>query len=268
MPGGCVCNHFDPRSFRHCCPGPVSSGNTEGMRDGLLLCELHAHTTWSDGDLTLSELVDLYGEAGFDVLCITDHTVRLDDPIPRAVDSWAWPAYGAAISAERERALREYGLIVIQGLELTDNQDNLDLSAHALALGIDTHISMERGLVPALEAAQEQGAAVIAAHPYAGHDATPLRATRRFWQDRATLDGLIHRYELFNRREVFSWVAEEELPPVATGDFHRSEHLWSWKTLLPCDRDPEAVIAHLRSRDRVFLMPLAVGQTARLPVAA
>jgi hypothetical protein len=26
-----------------------------------LLCELHAHTTWSDGDLSLRELVDLYG---------------------------------------------------------------------------------------------------------------------------------------------------------------------------------------------------------------
>ena len=32
-----------------------------------LLCELHAHTTWSDGLLSLRELVDLYGETGFDV---------------------------------------------------------------------------------------------------------------------------------------------------------------------------------------------------------
>jgi hypothetical protein len=33
---------------------------------GLLLCELHDHTTWSDGYLTLRDLVDMYGEAGFD----------------------------------------------------------------------------------------------------------------------------------------------------------------------------------------------------------
>jgi histidinol phosphatase-like PHP family hydrolase len=38
-----------------------------------LLCELHAHTTWSDGALAPAELVDLYGRAGFDVLAITDH---------------------------------------------------------------------------------------------------------------------------------------------------------------------------------------------------
>jgi len=45
-----------------------------------LLCELHAHTTWSDGELALPELVDLYGRNGFDVLCVTDHVVRGDDP--------------------------------------------------------------------------------------------------------------------------------------------------------------------------------------------
>lgn len=238
------------------------------MRDGLLLCELHAHSTWSDGYLSLPELVDLYGGAGFDVLCITDHSVRMDDPIPRAVDSWTWPAHAAAVRDEAERARSQYGLLVIQGLELTDNQDDLDLSAHALALGIDDHIAMDHGFVAALEAAHEQGAAVIAAHPYSEDDSTPLRATRRIWQEQELLGDLIHRYELFNRREVFAWVAAAELPPVATGDFHRREHLSSWKTLVPCDRDAEAVIGHLRSRSRVFLMPFTEERSSRLPVAA
>ena len=40
-----------------------------------LLCELHAHTTWSDGALSVRELADLYGRAGFDVLAVTDHSV-------------------------------------------------------------------------------------------------------------------------------------------------------------------------------------------------
>src|SRR5262249_53518043 len=41
-----------------------------------LLCELHAHSTWSDGELDLRALVDLYGQSGFDVLCVTDHVLR------------------------------------------------------------------------------------------------------------------------------------------------------------------------------------------------
>jgi hypothetical protein len=79
---------------------------------------------------------------------------------------------------------------------------------------------------------------------------------------------LIHRYELFNRREVFSWVAAEGLPPVATGDVHRSEHVSSWKTLLPCDRDAAAIVAHLRSRGRVLLTPFDPERTTELQIAA
>jgi histidinol phosphatase-like PHP family hydrolase len=41
-----------------------------------LLAELHAHTTWSDGELVPAELIDLYGRAGFDVLAVTDHVVH------------------------------------------------------------------------------------------------------------------------------------------------------------------------------------------------
>jgi predicted metal-dependent phosphoesterase TrpH len=238
------------------------------MRDGLLLCELHAHTTWSDGHLTLQELVDLYGRSGFDVLAVTDHAVRLDDPSPRAVDSWTWPAYTAAVRAEAERAAAEYELLLIQGLELSDNNEDADLSAHALALGLERYVPVDRGIVAALETASQQGAALIAAHPYADSDSTPLRATRRIWRERELFRDLIHRYELFNRNEVFAWIAAEELPPVATGDVHRPEHLSSWKTLLPCDKDPAAVVAHLRSRGRVFLTPFALERRLRLPVAA
>ena len=49
-----------------------------------LLCELHSHTTWSDGELDLDDLVDLHGARGFDVLCVTDHVVRAADrDLPR-----------------------------------------------------------------------------------------------------------------------------------------------------------------------------------------
>ena len=256
-----------PNLLRLAAPGPACRGNTACMND-LLLCELHAHTTWSDGYLTLPELVDLYGRSGFDVLCVTDHTVRLDDPMPSAVDSWTWPAYVTAVCSEAERALAAYGLIVIPGLELSDNHEDPDLAAHALALGLERFVSVEAGIAPALEAANDQNAAVIAAHPYSDADWTPLRPTRRIWREHETLRGLIHRYELFNRKETFGWIAAADLPPVATGDVHRAEHLTSWKTLLRCERDAEAVVAHLRSRARVFLAPFALERPAELPIAA
>ncbi len=42
-----------------------------------LLCELHAHTTWSDGSLSVRELCDLY-----DLLVIPGPELTMDDPDP------------------------------------------------------------------------------------------------------------------------------------------------------------------------------------------
>jgi hypothetical protein len=234
----------------------------------LLLCELHAHTTWSDGRLTLAELVDLYGRNRFDVLCVTDHCVRFDDPMPSAVDPWTWPAYAASIRAEAHRARDEYGLLLLPGLELSDNAEDPDLSTHALAVGLHEHVSVDCGIVTALEHANDVGAAVVAAHPYAAGDVTPLRPTRRVAREPETFRSLVHRYELFNRNEVFGWVAEMGLPPIASGDVHRAEHLSSWKTLLHCEKDEAAVVDCLRSRGRVCLMPFAAVLRQTLPAAA
>jgi hypothetical protein len=44
-------------------------------RTAPLLCELHAHTKWSDGALSLRELVDLYGGLGFDPCAKDEQTL-------------------------------------------------------------------------------------------------------------------------------------------------------------------------------------------------
>jgi histidinol phosphatase-like PHP family hydrolase len=59
---------------------------------GPLLCERHAHTRWSDAELTVAELVDLHGRTGFDVLCVTDHVIRSDDRWRERVAEAALPA--------------------------------------------------------------------------------------------------------------------------------------------------------------------------------
>ncbi len=230
------------------------------MSDRLLLCELHSHTTWSDGRLTLPELVDLYGREGFDVLCVTDHTVRLGDPMPSAIDSWTWHAYLNEVDREAQRALRTYGLLLVPGLELSDNDEDPDRSAHALAIGLRQFASIEDGIVAGIEAARAEGAAIVAAHPYAAGDLTPMRPTRRFACEPELFRGLVDRWELFNRREVFSWVAADGLPAVATGDAHGPEHISSWKTLLPCEQDEEAVVSFLRSGARASITPYSVDE--------
>jgi 3',5'-nucleoside bisphosphate phosphatase len=222
-----------------------------------LLCELHAHTRWSDGALTLAELVDLYGTNGFDILAVTDHVVRREAPdaFPFGVHAGNHADYLAEIAAQAERARHDYDLLVLPGLELTYDDADPFASAHAVAVGLREFISLDDGLEQALARARGAGAALIAAHPYrdGDGDVPPARPTQRFSQDWRELAPLVDRWELFNRRELFGWVAEHELPAVASGDFHRQEHLFGWKTLLPCVKREDAVVDYLRSARPAFL---------------
>jgi 3',5'-nucleoside bisphosphate phosphatase len=215
-----------------------------------LLCELHAHTRWSDGALTLPELVDLYGMNGFDVLAVTDHVLR-DTSSWFSVDVGNHRDYFAEIGAQAERARREYDLLVLPGLELTYDDSDPFEAAHAVAVGIHDFVDLDAGLEPALARARDAGAALVAAHPY--FHVGGARPTQRFSRDWRKLAPLVDRWELFNRRELFAWVAEQGLPAVANGDFHEPAHLFGWKTLLPCAKREDAVVDYLRSNRPAFL---------------
>jgi predicted metal-dependent phosphoesterase TrpH len=218
-----------------------------------LLCELHAHTTWSDGAFGLSEVVDLYGRRGFDVLAITDHAPRE----ARDIHAVNYESYLAAVECEAERAWQEYRLLVLPGLELTYDDPDPTEAAHAVALGLRSYVAVAEGVETMLRAARAHGAALVAAHPYPADEAeTSPRRTARFAADHARLGPLVDRFELFNRHTLFSWVADAGLPTVATGDFHRYEHLAGWKTMLPCAKTEEAVIGYLRSPRPAYLVRL------------
>ena len=218
-----------------------------------LLCELHAHTSWSDGSLTPRELCDLYGRAGFDVLAITDHTCEQPGHVEEAV----FDSYLADVTAEAERARDLYDLLVIPGLELTVENDDPILAGHAVALGLTSFVGVGDGLEEALRASRAQGAALVAAHPYLPTEAgSSWRRTAAFAADPARWAPLLDRFELFNRDTLFPWVAAAKLPGIASGDFHVVEHLATWKTLLPCAKDIQAVLAYLRSPRPAFLARL------------
>jgi predicted metal-dependent phosphoesterase TrpH len=217
-----------------------------------LLCELHAHTTWSDGSLSVRELCDLYGRRGFDVLAVTDHAPR----DARQIQAANHAAYLAAIEDEAERAAELYGLLVVPGVELTyDDPDPLQ-AAHVVAVGLRDYVPLAQGLESALATARAHGAALVAAHPYAPEQlATATRGTAAFG-GRPELAPLVDRFELFNRHTLFPWVAAARLPAIASGDFHRLEHLPTWKTLLPCAKDERSVVDYLRSSRPAFLVRL------------
>jgi hypothetical protein len=172
------------------------------------------------------------------------------------VDEQTWPQYLAAVEREATRAWRTYGMLVVPGLELTFNADEPVLAAHAVAIGLRRFVSVDDGIAEAMRAAADAGAAIVAAHPSADETSVERGClTKRFSRD-AGLRELAHRFELFNRTQLFGWVADMGLPAVASGDFHVPEHLVGWKTLLPSLHDEIAIVDYLRSPRPVYITRL------------
>ena len=142
------------------------------FRSNVMAKTLHVHTRWSDGRLTLAEVVDLYGSTGkFDVIAITDHILMKKDFFARAgrlaslgrrmfgVRQETFDAYLADIRKEAARALDQYGMLVIPGAEITQNRLRGRMNSHIIALDIKQDISADQKAVAILREIQRAGCA-------------------------------------------------------------------------------------------------------------
>jgi predicted metal-dependent phosphoesterase TrpH len=224
------------------------------------------HTRWSDGKLSLREVVDLYGKTRrFDVIAITDHILTRRDLLARAgrlislgrrefsVTEDRFSDYLQDIDGEAVRAKRIYGMLVIPGAEITQNHLRSRKNAHIIALGIKQFIGADQPAEDILREIRRQGALSIACHPH-------HRTTRRIeintcylWDHRKRLVDLVDVWEAANRDDLFSVTSLKHYPYIANSDFHKPKHLYSWKTLLRCERNWESIARTLRSNVDVAL---------------
>jgi predicted metal-dependent phosphoesterase TrpH len=231
-----------------------------------LLCDFHVHTRWSDGRLSVREVVDLYGRTGkFDVIAITDHILMSRDILKR-VGRIAWlglkhfsvtedrfASYLADIRAEAERARLEYGMLVLPGAEVTQNHFRSSKNSHIIALNISDYISADQPAEAILREMRRQGGFSIACHP---HHRTTRRieiSTCYLWDNRKTLANPVDVWEAANRDDLFSVTSLKHYPYVANSDFHKPKHLYSWKTLLRAEKNWESIAATLRANVDVAL---------------
>jgi predicted metal-dependent phosphoesterase TrpH len=225
-----------------------------------LLCDFHVHTRWSDGRLSLREVVDLYGRTGrFDVIAITDHILMERDLLARAgrlmslgrrefsVTKGRFDSYLEDIAVEAKRAKRLYDLLVIPGAEITQNHIRSKKNSHIVALNIREYISADQPAEDILRAIRKQNAFSIACHP---HDRTTRRieiGTCYLWDHRKRLADLVDVWEAANRDDLFSVTSLKHYPYIANSDFHKAKHLYSWKTLLRCEKNWDAIAKTLRA---------------------
>jgi predicted metal-dependent phosphoesterase TrpH len=231
-----------------------------------LLCDFHVHTQWSDGRLSLRDVIDLYGRTGrFDVIAITDHILMKRDLLGRAarllslgrrhfsVTEDRFDAYLADIKAEGKRAKEKYGMLVVPGAEVTQNHIRSKKNSHIVALNIQKYISADQPAEDILKEIRRQGALSIACHP---HHRTTTRleiGTCYMWDHRKRLVELVDVWEAANRDDLFSVTSLKHYPYVANSDFHKPKHLYSWKTLLRCEKEWDAIARTLRANVDVAL---------------
>ena len=162
-------------------------------------------------------------------------------------------AYLVDIRQEAKRALKTYNMLVIPGAEITQNRLRGKKNSHVIALDIKEYISADQTADEILRAIRRQGGVSIACHP---HHRTTRRieiSTCYLWDHREELSDLVDVWEAANRDDLFSVTSLKHYPYVASSDFHKPKHLYSWKTLLRCDKSGPAVSQALRSNVDVAL---------------
>lgn len=238
----------------------------------MLLADFHVHTKWSDGKLSMPEVIDLFGRSGHDAIAITDHVVNTDSLVGKfthrmniSITAETFPAYRAELERERRRAWDQYRMVVIPGFELTQNAITRRNSAHVLALGIDEFISADGTVEEMLVRARRSSRVTVACHPHEMSDW--FANTFYLWNRRSTLGDLIDRWEIACRWDLFPPVARARLAYIGNSDFHDRPHLFAWKTLLPCAKNEGAIIRTLLSGEELPVTRLAASRAPELIAA-
>ncbi len=92
------------------------------------------------------------------------------------------------------------------------------------------------------------------------------------WENQEVFAPLIDAWEIANRNNIFTPVGLKRLAYLANSDFHKPKHIYSWKTILQCEKQPEAIKECIRKNQRVSLTlyrgdAIAEALRARLPLA-
>jgi predicted metal-dependent phosphoesterase TrpH len=221
-----------------------------------LYCDFHIHTTWSDGSLTLKEVVELYGQSGFDVIAITDHLLDSNSQRQEIERSGRHFGIGAERYAEYRRELwkaaryawETYNMLLLPGIELTNNTGKY----HILALDNKEIVNPDLEVEEILREITQQGAVSVACHPFVRNHSGES-PSEYLWSNMDRFATMFDAWEVANRDDLFNIIGLKKFHYVANSDFHEKRHLHSWKTLLRCAKNTEAVKEAIRKNDAVSI---------------
>lgn len=215
------------------------------MRIDMIKCDLHLHTTLSDGKHTPRDVVDLFGKAGFDVIAITDHIWDIEKPSECSIPARDWDRYLWEIRLVKEYAWQAYEMLVIPGIELTNQKDKY----HIIGLDVKDPIDPALPVLSIIAELHDQNALAIAAHPGRKPLDPPNEHTSQFlWEHRDEFRTAFDAWEVANRDDLYNFehMKKCNFRYVASSDFHYKRHLYGWKTLIDGTKNTESVKAAIK----------------------
>jgi hypothetical protein len=122
-------------------------------------------------------------------------------------------------------------------------------------LGVDltAPISPSLGLPETIGHVHAQGGLAIASHPHIMKSEWG-KNTLYLWKNQDKFAPLIDAWEIANRNNIFTPVGLKRLAYVANSDFHKPKHIYSWKTLLHCEKDTGAIKECVRTNQHVAII--------------
>lgn len=223
-----------------------------------MLGDFHIHSTYSDGSLTVRQIIDLYGSSHFKAIAITDHVCESSTFLGKAalyLDKTLrkdnFETYLEEIKEESERALKLYGMTVIPGVEITKNSLLNQRSAHLVILAIQNWIDPESDIFQICQQAREQEALSIAAHPVFTRQFE--KQTYHLWDRREELKKAIDLWEVASGKHLFPEVQAEKLAMIANSDLHKPQQINSWKTQVDARPEQGFILESLKKQKVNFV---------------
>jgi len=237
---------------------PPATGNGSPAPQ-MLLCDFHIHSNYSDGKLSVPEIIDFYGEHGFDCICITDHLAdpkrligKLSELANLTLGREQMEEYFAVIERERQRAWRRYKMLVMTGIEFNKDGYTRKTSAHLLGIDLQSPIDASLEIPELIAQIHAQGGLAVASHPHIMKSEWG-KNTLYFWENQEHYAPLLDAWEIANRNNIFNDVGLKRLPFIANSDFHKPKHIYSWKTLIYCGKNADAIKDCIRRNEHVAI---------------
>ena len=223
----------------------------------MILSDFHIHSNFSDGKHSIPEIVDFYGKRGFGAIAITDHLCETGTFLGKAATYFertltpaTFPFYLEILKSEKKRALNQYGMILIPGVEVTKNSISNHRSAHVIGLGISEWIDANLPIHEILTQLKRQDAVTIAAHPVSNRKFE--KQTLHLWDQRELYAPLFDAWEVGSGVSFFEEVARSGLPMIASTDLHRFSQINGWKSVVKAQAKPDLILEAIQKQNLSF----------------